>query len=115
MKQPLDYVPEQGDIVWVNCSPQAGREQSGHRPVVVLSPKKMNAITGLMFCCPITTKAKGYPFEIAIEDETGSVVLADQIKTFDWSVRAVKYKGKISNKIYDELIKLIMLIITRRP
>ena len=73
-----EYVPEAGEIVWLEFSPHAGHEQAGHRPAVVLSPAAYNRI-GLMLCCPLTTKRKGYPFEVPINDARGSAVLADQV------------------------------------
>lgn len=89
------YVPEAGDIVWLHFSPQAGHEQAGHRPAVVLSPATYNRI-GLMLCCPMTTKVKGYPFEVAIAAGRQGVVLADQIKSLDWQARNAKRKGRIT-------------------
>jgi mRNA interferase MazF len=90
------YAPSAGEIVWLQFSPQAGHEQAGHRPAVVLSPASYNSKTGLMLCCPLTTKIKGYPFEVAIAGDTASVALADQVKSFDWRARGAKPKGKIS-------------------
>ena len=78
---PPAYVPDAGDIVWINFDPQTGHEQAGHRPAVVLSPAAYNGKTSLMLCCPMTTQVKGYPFEVLIAGATGSAVLADQIKT----------------------------------
>jgi mRNA interferase MazF len=89
-----DYVPDAGDVVWLQFSPQAGHEQAGHRPAIVLSPASYNNKTSLMLCCPMTTQIKGYPFEVLIAN--GSVVLADQIKSVDWRARKAKHKGKIS-------------------
>ena len=88
------YVPEAGDIVWLRFSPQAGQEQSGHRPALVISPAAYNGKTHLMICCPITTQVKGYPFEVPIAGNRPGVVLADQVKSLDWMVRKAKYKGK---------------------
>jgi mRNA interferase MazF len=90
------YVPDAGDIVWISFSPQAGREQPGHRPAVVLSPATYNAKTSLMVCCPMTTQIKGYPFEVAIAGHGPSVVLADQIKSLDWRKRRARRKGALS-------------------
>ncbi len=90
-----EYVPEAGDIVWLEFSPQAGHEQAGHRPAVVLSPAAYNRF-GLMLCCPLTTKRKGYPFEVPIADDRESAVLSDQVKSLDWRARNAKAKGKIS-------------------
>jgi mRNA interferase MazF len=77
------YVPDAGDIVWINFSPQAGHEQAGHRPAVVLSPAAYNAKTSRMVCCPMTIQIKNYPFEVAVAGESPSAVLADQVKSLD--------------------------------
>ena len=90
------YVPDAGDIVWVSFNPQAGREQAGHRPAVVLSPAAYNAKTSLMVCCPMTTQIKNYPFEVVISAENPSAVLADQVKSLDWRKRRARRKGTIS-------------------
>ena len=90
------YVPDAGDIVWVNFDPQAGHEQAGHRPAVVLSPAAYNSKTSLMLCCPMTSQIKSYPFEVSISGQALSVVLADQIKSLDWRRRRAKRKGAVS-------------------
>ncbi len=82
--------------MWIDFNPQAGHEQSGHRPAVVLSPSAYNSKVGLMLCCPLTTQIKGYPFEVMLTGEPESVALADQIKSLDWVVRNAKYKGKVT-------------------
>nr|WP_295742984.1 endoribonuclease MazF [uncultured Acidocella sp.] len=90
------YVPDAGDVVWLQFSPQAGHEQAGHRPAVVLSPATYNRI-GLMLCCPLTTKLKGYPFEVLLAGNKPRAVLADQVKSLDWRAREVQRKGKVSD------------------
>jgi mRNA interferase MazF len=90
------YVPNAGDIVWVDFDPQAGHEQAGHRPAVVLSPAAYNAKTSLMLCCPITMQIKDYPFEVLIAGPVPSAVLADQIKSLDWRKRRARRKGAVS-------------------
>jgi mRNA interferase MazF len=100
---PGHYVPDAGDIVWLRFDPQAGREQAGHRPAVVLSPAIYNAKTSLMVCCPMTTHIKNYPFEVVISAEKPSVVLADQVKSLDWRKRGARRKGTISA---DELVEV---------
>ncbi|NDZ17040.1 toxin MazF [Variovorax sp. WS11] len=90
------YVPEAGDIVWLHFDPQAGHEQAGHRPALVLSPSAYNAKTGLMLCCPLTTQVKGYPFEVEIAGARTGAALADQVKSLDWVVRKASRKGKAS-------------------
>ncbi len=87
------YVPERGDVVWLSFDPQAGHEQAGRRPALVLSPMAYNAKTGLMLCCPMTTKIKGYPFEVVLAGPSPSAALADQVKSLDWRARKAKKKG----------------------
>jgi mRNA interferase MazF len=90
------YVPDAGDIVWLSFDPQAGHEQAGHRPAVVLSPPAYNAKTRLMIRCPITSQIKNYPFEVRIAGASPSAVLADQVKSLDWRKRGARRKGTIS-------------------
>jgi len=97
------YVPDAGDIVWLQFNPQAGHEQSGHRPALVLSPAAYNGATGLMLCCPMTTKIKGYPFEVLIAGEVPSAALSDQIKSLDWRVRKATLKGKATPQALAEV------------
>ncbi|MGX5665331.1 endoribonuclease MazF [Rhizobium daejeonense] len=89
------YVPEAGDVVWLHFDPQAGHEQAGHRPAVVISPAAYNGKTGLMLCCPMTTRIKGYPFEVALSGARSGVALSDQIKSLDWRARKAEYKGQV--------------------
>lgn len=87
------YIPERGDIIWIDFSPQAGREQAGHRPALVVSPSSYNQKTGLMVACPITSKVKGYPFEVRIRaGKIDGAVLADQVKNLDWTARTVSFE-----------------------
>lgn len=106
----MAYIPEAGDIVWLQFNPQAGHEQAGHRPALVLSPAKYNKI-GLMLCCPMTTKLKGYPFEVVIEGSQTSAALADQVKSLDWKVRKAKRKGRVtSTELAEVRAKSVALI-----
>jgi mRNA interferase MazF len=91
------YVPEAGDIVWLHFDPQAGHEQAGHRPALVISPSAYNGKTGLMLCCPMTTQIKGYPFEVQIAGNRPGAALADQVKSLDWIARKANKKGKVSS------------------
>ena len=90
------YVPDAGDIVALDFTPQAGHEQAGRRPAIVLSPAAYNGKTGLMLCCPMTRQIKNYPFEVRIPGTLPSVVLSDQIKSLDWRSRHAKSKGQAS-------------------
>lgn len=106
----MAYVPDAGEIVWLQFNPQAGHEQAGHRPALVLSPKKYNRF-GLMLCCPITTSIKGYPFEVTISGDSKSVVLADQVKSLNWKARRAKRKGEIAEAELAEVrAKAVVLV-----
>lgn len=106
------YVPDRGDVVWLMFDPQAGREQAGHRPALVLSPAAYNGRRGMMLCCPITSQIKDYPFEVRIAGAgADGVVLSDQIKCLDWKARKAKKKGRASTQIVREtLLKLSTLL-----
>lgn len=99
----MGYVPEAGDIVWLQFNPQAGHEQAGHRPAVVLSPAAYNDRTSLMLCCPMTTQIKGYPFEVPVGPSKDAVVLSDQVKSVDWRARHAEFKGRIDPSELSEI------------
>ena len=111
---PHSYVPDAGDIVWLEFSPQVGREQMGHRPALVLSPASYNSKTNLMLCCPLSTKIKGYPFEVLIGEDQSSVALADQIKSLDWKVRNAKLKSK-ATEMELSAVRLKAIILIGKP
>ena len=90
------YVPDAGDVIWMQFDPRVGREQAGHRPAVVLSPARYNGRAGLLICCPTTTRIKGYPFEVALAGTPPSVALPDHVRSVDWRGREVTHKGKVS-------------------
>lgn len=107
------FVPERGDLVWLTFDPQAGHEQSGRRPAFVLSPSAYNARTGLFLACPITSKVKGYPFEVPLPSglSLGGVVLADQVRSLDWRVRRAERISTAPSAVLDEVLaKLLPLI-----
>ena len=107
-----NYIPNRGDIVWLNFTPQLGHEQQGKRPAVVISPQIYNEKVGLALFCPITTKQKGYPFEVKIESgKINGVVLSDQIKSLDWQQREVKFISKITDKDLLEITKKLSLLL----
>ena len=87
------YVPDAGDLVWLTFDPQAGHEQRGRRPALILSPRAYNAKAHLAIACPITSHTKGYPFEVALPDHGRviGVVLADHVKNLDWNARRVEF------------------------
>lgn len=108
---PRAFVPDAGDIVWLQFDPQAGHEQAGHRLALVLSPAAYNGKTGLMLCCPMTTQIKGYPFEVRIAGDTDSAVLADQVKSLDWRAQRAKLKGRISAAELAEVRAKVMALV----
>jgi mRNA interferase MazF len=107
-----NYVPDQGDLVWLEFDPQSGHEQKGRRPALVLSPASYNQKVGLMLCCPITTKATGYPFEVEVNTkEVIGVVLSDQVKSLDWRARNAHSAGVVSVEVLAEVrSKLLTLV-----
>jgi mRNA interferase MazF len=108
-----NYIPDRGDIVWLDFNPQTGREQSGRRPALTISPKAYNEKLGLAIFCPITSNIKGYPFEVKIPArlKIKGVILADHVKNLDWKIRKAKYICKLpSNNLLDVMEKLNILI-----
>lgn len=107
------YVPDRGDIVWLNFTPQAGHEQAGHRPALVLSPAQYNGASGLMLCCPMTTQVKGYPFEVPVDTLGGQsgVVLADQVKSVDWKARRAQRKGRASDAVIADVLARVQALL----
>lgn len=99
------YLPDAGDFVWLTFDPQAGREQAGRRPALVLSPRIYNARSGLALVCPITNQAKGYPFEVPVPVGLGTtgVILADHAKSVDWKARRAEKLGKCPAETLDEV------------
>ena len=107
------YVPDRGDIVWLDFNPQTGREQMGKRPAIVISPKVYNSKTSLCICFPITSKVKGYPFEVPLDENLSinGVVLSDQIKSLDFTKREISFICKASDKTVKNIQDRISLLI----
>ena len=108
----MAYIPERGDVIWLTFTPQAGREQSGRRPALVLSPKAYNGKTGLAVVCPITSHIKGYPFEVSLNaGSVQGVALSDHAKNLDWKERRAAYEGKASvDQLRDVTNKIAALL-----
>jgi mRNA interferase MazF len=109
------YVPDRGDLVWLDFDPQAGHEQAGHRPAIALSPRGYNERTGLALFCPITSQSKGYPFEAALPPglKLAGVILADQVKSFDWRARNAKRIGRAPADVTDGVLARLGLLLQR--
>lgn len=102
----MEYVPDRGDVIWLQFNPQAGHEQAGRRPALVISPKAYNRKVGLLICCPMTNREKGYPFEVKLPEGIGitGVIWSDQVKNLDWKVRQATFIVRIPDHIMIEVI-----------
>lgn len=107
------YVPARGDIIWIDFSPQAGHEQAGYRPALVLSPGDYNMTTSLVLCCPITSQAKGYPYEypLPVGGPITGVVLADHVKSMDWRARGARFADHASPQVVADAFEMLKTIL----
>lgn len=110
---PRAYVPDRGDIVWLEFMPQAGREQAGHRPALVISPRIYNQKVGLALFCPITSRVKGYSFEVEFSPggKMTGAVLSDQIKSLDWRARKAKRLGRAPQDVMTAVLAKIQTLV----
>jgi mRNA interferase MazF len=106
------YVPERGDLVWLDFEPHAGHEQAGRRPALALSPKYYNQKTGLGIFCPITSQIKEFPFEVALPPglKVTGAVLADHLKNVDWRARRAEYVDRAPAETIDEVLQKIAVL-----
>jgi mRNA interferase MazF len=107
------YVPERGDAVWITLEPQAGVEQAGRRPALILSPSAYNGRVGLALICPITSRAKGYPFEVPIPAgiPVKGVIGADQVKSLDWRARQVARIGAVPEEVVAKVLQRLQALL----
>lgn len=110
---PQRYAPDRGDVVWLEFNPQAGHEQSGHRPALVVSPKAYNQRVGLALFCPITSNVKGYPFEVLLPEKhrVSGAILSDQIKSLDWRVRKANRIATVPRDVLEEVLAKILTLV----
>ncbi len=109
----VTYIPDRGDLVWLQFNPQSRHEQAGRRPALTLSPKAYNQKVGLAIFCPVTSQEKGYPFEVEIkEGKIQGAILADQVKSLDWRKREVKFIAKAPSKVINEVIELLSTLVS---
>jgi len=115
MVESKPYVPKRGDVVWISLNPQAGHEQSGRRPAVVLSPQPYNDKVGLALLCPITSQIKGYPFEVLLPSglSVAGAILADQVKSLDWRTRKTELICAVPPRTIAEALQKINLLLAR--
>jgi mRNA interferase MazF len=109
------YIPAQGDIVWLQFNPQAGHEEAGRRPALVISPKEYNRKVGLALFCPVTSQVKGYPFEVLLPSglTVSGAVLSDQVKSLDWRVRKAKRLCTAPEEVVEEVLGKILALIRK--
>jgi len=109
-----NYVPERGDAVWLEFDPQAGLEQAGRRPAVILSPASYNAKSGLAILCPITSRAKGYPFETPLPENLPiqGVVLSDQARSLGWRSRKAKFICRLPDEVVEDVAAKIDALVS---
>jgi mRNA interferase MazF len=111
----MAYIPNRGDIVWITFNPQAGHEQAGRRPALILSPAAYNGKVGLAILCPITSQVKNYPFEVLIPDglKIGGAILSDQVKNLDWKIRQAEFICKLPASSLDEVLQKLGTLISQ--
>lgn len=111
------YVPDAGDLVWLDFDPQTGHEQAGRRAALILTSQIYNEATSLCLTCPITSQVKGYPFEVELaEDQSISgVILSDHIKSLDWKKRKAKLIEKVQDEALQEVRAKIVALIDMNP
>ena len=109
------YVPKRGDVVWITMNPQAGHEQAGRRPAVVLSPESYNDKAGLAIMCPVTSQIKGYPFEVSLPSglPVSGVILSDQVKSLDWRARNAEMICTLPSKAISEILQKLGLLLSK--
>lgn len=109
----VDYVPNKGDLVWLNFTPHAGHEQGGRRPALVLSPAAYNGLTGLMLAVPVTSRVKGYPFEVALaaESPVSGVALSDHARSLDWRSRRAEHIGDAGPEVLEEVLEKLGVLL----
>lgn len=106
------YVPSSGDLVWISFDPQSGHEQAGRRPGLVLSPAEYNQASGLALACPIASRVKGYPFEVAVSsNRIQGVVLADQLRSLDWRARPFAFLEQAGKETVEEVKALLSILL----
>lgn len=108
------YIPERGDLVWLQFNPQSGHEQARKRPALVISPAAYNGKVGLSLMCPVTSKIKGYPFEVVIQQDLPieGVILSDQLKSLDWQSRQAIFICRVSDDVLTEVVSKIELLLS---
>jgi len=113
MVNPERWCPDRGDLIRLTFNPRAGAEQAGRRPALVVSPARYNAKVGLALVCPVTSRPKGYPFEVALPEgsSVSGVILADQLKSLDWRARRAEYAGRLPAEVLEDVLARIATLL----
>ena len=108
-----EYVPDRGHLVWLTFDPQAGHEQAGTRPALVISPANYNRRVGLALFCPVTAQVKGYPFEVLLPPgvKVQGAILSDQVKSLDWRARRARAAGSVPAQVLDDVVARVMTLV----
>jgi mRNA interferase MazF len=109
----MSYIPDRGDVVWLNLNPQSGKEQAGRRPALIISPHAYNSKVGLAIICPITNQSKGYAFEVQIPIglKAKGVILSDHVKSADWRTREIEFICEIDEAIVQDVVEKISTLL----
>jgi mRNA interferase MazF len=110
----MPYIPQRGDAVWITLNPQAGHEQAGRRPAVILSPAAYNGRVGLAILCPITNQIKGYPFEVVLPAglAVSGAILSDQVKSLDWHARNASFICTLPAAMIAEVLQKLTTLVS---
>ena len=109
----MAYVPERGDVVWIHLDPQAGREQAGHRPALVLSSRAFNRSLNVIFCCPITRRAKRFEFDVPLPKGLAvkGVILTHHLKALDWRERGARFMARVPDEVVEDVLVMLASIL----
>lgn len=115
MVNPRAYIPRCGDVVWITLNPQAGHEETGRRPAVVISPQSYNSKVGLAIFCPVTSQIKGYPFEVLIPAglPVAGAILSDQVKSLDWRARNAELICTLPTETISEVLQKLATLLSQ--
>lgn len=107
------YIPDRGDLVWLQFNPQSGHEQAGKRPAVIVSPAAYNGKVGLSLLCPVTSKTKGYPFEVPLPPDLPimGAIVSDQVKSLDWQSRQASFICKVPEETLAQVLSKLELLL----
>lgn len=106
-----EWAPDAGDVIWMTFDPQAGHEQAGTRPALVLSVRAYNLRSGLMICCPMTTQVKAYPFQVLLPGNPPYAVIADQVRSLDWRARGATPRGRVPASVLAETRRIVRALV----